>query len=181
MDQAMLSAMREEAIKGGVNRPKNASAISLALMKEDWFWNSLDENSPFGNDQGADASSAFRSWRSAHPAGNPVDFARELLEGWGTGFDKWNQAKANLVLPIPNEAFFTVRMGDEALIAIAFAQLVDEGYISPELHGFALKAIHNEKLPNMNNFMVKGEREDRLRKMESVLEKSPTAPTKSDN
>lgn len=66
------------------------------------------------------------------------------------------------------------------VIATAFGQLMDEGYVDPELATLARKAIANEK----NMVMVKrwtdpDQREARLAILESVLNKAPQVAPQS--
>jgi len=52
------------------------------LMKDDFYWDIVDENAPFGSDAGSDAFSQFRNWRKFNPTASPVDFVNQLLESW---------------------------------------------------------------------------------------------------
>jgi uncharacterized protein YfeS len=57
------------------NYPKGAR-----FLKEEFYWSCFDENSPFGNDGGADAFSFFQDWRKENPTANPVEFLDRFLE-----------------------------------------------------------------------------------------------------
>jgi uncharacterized protein YfeS len=39
--------------------PKTAHPNAQALMKEDFFWSSIDESAPFGSDGGSDAMKVY--------------------------------------------------------------------------------------------------------------------------
>ena len=53
------------------------------LLKEDFYWNPVQEGSPFGNDDGYDAFYTFNEWRKLNQNQSPVVFINKLIEDWG--------------------------------------------------------------------------------------------------
>ena len=62
--------------------PQTAKPIAKALMKEDFFWSSIDDSGPFGSDAGSDAAYGFYHWRSTHPDDPPLTYLQQLINGW---------------------------------------------------------------------------------------------------
>src|SRR5277367_4726427 len=75
-ESALLLARSAESIDSSdeytVSRER-AHPNAVELMKEEWFWSIIDENSPFGNDDGADALAIYRRWRAANPEERTID------------------------------------------------------------------------------------------------------------
>ncbi len=61
---------------------KNAHPKAKELLKDDFYWNPIEEFSPFGNDDGSDAFHGFREWRQDHKNHSPVKFIEQLLISW---------------------------------------------------------------------------------------------------
>jgi uncharacterized protein YfeS len=157
-------------------RKDKASQTALRLLPEDWFWSITDEDSPFGNDDGADALAHYRKWRRANQNSSPVTGVAEVCERLAVPFEQWktttHKAIAGDVWP---SNFFATGPGDQMVIAIALGQLVDEGYVDSQLCQLGLQAVHNEQVPKMyERWVSPKERQERLAVMESVLLKAPT-------
>ena len=177
--------LMEEAQKRGPDpdyEPSKVRAHPVArkLMNEDFFWNILDDNAPFGNDDGADTLSYWRKWRRANPHGKVMDFIADIFQRYDVSYPEWERKSGN-VAPIDFVGILTTSMGNNVVIATTFGQLMDEGYVEPELATLARKAIANEK----NMVMIKRwkepkEREKRLAILESIVDKAPqTSPPKA--
>ncbi|MEM6524039.1 MAG: hypothetical protein AAF693_09610 [Bacteroidota bacterium] len=61
----------------------NAHDNAKKILTEEFYWNPVEEGSPFGNDDGYDAFYSFYDWRKTNLSENPVKFIYELLESWG--------------------------------------------------------------------------------------------------
>lgn len=158
---------------------QRAHPISRKLMKENFFWDILDDNAPFGNDDGAEALPYWRKWRRANPHGKIMEFMKDIFEHYDISFSDWERKSGNFA-PFDFVGILTTSMGNNVVIATAFGQLMDEGYVDPELATLARKAIANEK----NMVMVKrwsdpAQREARLAILESVLNKAPQVAPQS--
>lgn len=150
------------------------------LMKEKFYWDILDENSPFGNDDGADALPYWRRWRKTNPDGDPATCVANLLQSWGISFLDWER-KGGSVNPFDWSGTLANEMGNNGVIGVAFGQLIDEGYVAPDLVAMARRAISNEM--NFALFKRLGNSEERKRRlamMKDVLDQAPQAPSKSE-
>lgn len=70
--------------------PETAHPKAKELLTEDFYWSSIDEDSPFGNDDGSDAFYGFRHWRNSNKTESPIVFLRELISEWGFPPFDWN-------------------------------------------------------------------------------------------
>lgn len=155
---------------------KRIHPAAKELMKADFLWDILDDDSPFGNDDGADTLGAWRKWRRINAHRNPQDFVGEIFQSYGISFQDWS-GKDGESLPLDTTGRLVTAMGDNTIIAIAFGQLMDEGYIEPTLTRLARKAISNEKKPGMyQRWRSPKERQERLTILESILGKAAQSP-----
>ncbi len=69
--------------------PELCHPAAARLLPDTFFWDCCDENSPFGNDEGADTLSAFRRWRGRYPDQHPFVFLEHLLESWQAANTHW--------------------------------------------------------------------------------------------
>ncbi|MTI19668.1 hypothetical protein E1176_01400, partial [Fulvivirga sp. RKSG066] len=58
------------------------SKQARTLLTQDFYWNPIDDFSPFGNDDGSDAFHYFREWRIKNKSSSPVTFLNQLLKEW---------------------------------------------------------------------------------------------------
>ena len=87
------------------------------------LWDCVNENAPFGSDEGADAYSEYRTWRASNPTA-PL-----------TACIQW----------IGNEADYPDTFTfDATIIATVLGQLVDEGRIDTDAKPFANRAIQRQ-------------------------------------
>lgn len=151
--------------------PKTANPKASAVMKEEWFWSSFDDLSPFGNDDGADAFHFFRDWRENNPQTEPTVFIMELERSWAMSFSHIKNDKEE-DLPSIEKTNWLYRNVDRAVIALAFGQIVLEGKISPKLKELGIKAIERTNTDFTMEGMSeenKAEYKKRLEKMEQIL------------
>ncbi|MDQ6786369.1 MAG: hypothetical protein M3033_06065 [Acidobacteriota bacterium] len=153
--------------------PNNSHPNAVAILTDEFYWDCADDNSPFGNDTGADTLADFREWREQHPTANPIEFLNQLLEQWEVTNDFWNVTDSNEAQQLWKEDEFSFRLRDESVIALAFGQLLIEGKVDAEPKRRALLAIERQLLSTMieNWEDFAEERVDRLEKMKAVLEK----------
>src|SRR5947209_15015532 len=70
--------------------PETAHPRARQLLAESIIWNYGDEDSPLGNDTGADTFAAYLNFRAAQPAGAVRDFIREQLAAFGIPDADWD-------------------------------------------------------------------------------------------
>ena len=153
--------------------PDNCHPKVAELLTDDFYWSQADDNSPLGNDTGADTFLDFREWREEHPTENSIKFLDKLLAEWEVENDFWDVTNDAEVQRLWEKDEFSLTQRDEVIIGLAFGQFVLEGKVDAESKRRALSAIERQSLPSMierwENFA--DERIERLGKMKTVLEK----------
>ncbi|MDP9194026.1 MAG: hypothetical protein M3P06_20210 [Acidobacteriota bacterium] len=145
--------------------------MARALLDESFFWDIADEGAPLGSDTGSDTLAAFREWRREHPRANPERFLKDLLADWGVKTAVVNRS-AEGIATILEKDHFSLLTHDDAVVALAFAQLVLEGGIAPSIRERALAAAVRQQLPEVVAFRgwtSPGERVARLEAVRRVL------------
>ena len=124
---------------------KEVHANVKKLMPEDWWYSQGDDFSPFGNDDGSDALYGFKEWRDTHIAIEPSLYFTELESDWNISFEQKDWTDYHQIKTAKNSSILYTGV-DYRIIAVAFAQFVLEGKISPALIGYAKKAIYRQIL-----------------------------------
>lgn len=151
---------------------ENGHSLAKELLKDDFFWSIADENSPLGNDDGADTLHSYQVWLKGNPTINRNVFLNKLLAGWEVKNDKWDLLSDRKIKNEMVKDEFSFFTRDNVVIALAFSQIVLEGKIDSEIKQKALWALerqqNNAVLDNWRNF--KEERLERLNKMKKAIE-----------
>lgn len=129
------------------NEPKQRSKRSCALMKEDFFWDCVDEDAPFGSDEGWEAYYSFRDWRSENPTAEVSEFFDAVMCERSAEYNETLTTDDAIIQSVksPKKAFLVKEYDpgvlDVSVIAICLGQLIDEGKIDPSIKKFANVAI----------------------------------------
>jgi uncharacterized protein YfeS len=153
--------------------PENCNPRATSLLTDDFYWDCADDNSPFGNDTGADTLAQYREWRVHNPQSNPILFLDQLLEDWEVSNDHWDVTDPADVKELLEEDQFSFIMRDDAIIGLAFGQLLLEGKVDVEVKRRANTALQRQALPAVlahRNWVDLHERLQRLGKMAKVIE-----------
>lgn len=154
--------------------PKDAHPNAAALMADSFYWSNSDENSPFGNDNGADTLSRFRKWIPQHQDEKPEVFIKEVCESFQAPFREWNEINpSDLNTILDWKKSYVMTTGDDIIISVAFAQLVIEGKVDNSLKRLAFIAIGKEEAPNTiksRGWVNPAERKQRLVQLKKVLQ-----------
>lgn len=152
--------------------PANAHPKARAALTDDYFWDCTDDNSPFGNDTGADVLAFFREWRPSHARGKPLRFLGQLLRDWEVNDDHWDVTDPAEVGRLVKQDKFSFQTRDEAIIALSFGQILLEGRVDPDVKHRALVALRRQGLPAAVERWPdehRAERRRRLAAMEAAL------------
>jgi len=151
---------------------------AVALMKEPFFWDSIDENAPFGNDAGSGAARNFCRWRKDHPLNAPITSLNEFLESWHMPLIAWDELDTNAIhrfITTPKDVIYLINQ-DEATIGTAFAQFVTEGRLNPTLKTHAERSLQRQMLPIvLRNIGTPGQqnlRKERFTKMLKIIQQA---------
>ena len=137
------------------NEPEKAHPRARKLMAEEFFWDCVDEEAPFGSDEGHDAYFEFRSWRSEHHSAPLVECLSWIMEGELDGYtdELASDECVEADLESPDDAFmadsydmFTL---DATVIATGLGQLIDEGRIDAEAKPYLRVAIARQMHPKV--------------------------------
>lgn len=127
--------------------PEHSHYKARAALTDAFFWDASDDTSPFGSETGRDVLEALRDFRDEQPRESPIQLLDELLARWEVENDHWNAVEAEEVQAIGEDDEYSLLTRDEAVIALAFAQVIVEGKIDPEVRRRAVFALKRQSLP----------------------------------
>lgn len=144
--------------------PEHSHFRARAALTDAFFWDASDDTAPFGSETGRDVLDALRDFRDEHPRESPVQLLDELLGRWEVVNDHWDAIEADEVQALGEDDEYSLLTRDEAVIALAFAQVVVEGQVDPEVRRRAMLALKRQSLPAL----LHGWGERRLARAERV-------------
>jgi uncharacterized protein YfeS len=127
--------------------PEDAHPRAKALLTDAFFWDLTDEASPFGNETGADTLAAYRDHRAEEESGDTLGFLKTLLDRWEVADAHWNAIDQQEVEEAGRSDEWSLLTRDEIIVALAFAQLIEDGEIDGEVRRRAILATHRQELP----------------------------------
>jgi uncharacterized protein YfeS len=123
------------------------------ILDDPFYWEEANDFSPHGNDTGADLLSDYRKWSTNHPSGDPLAFLRELVASWSFRDDS-------------TDPMFRA-ISDEAVVALAFAELKIRGVCHPAVADLAKQAAKRQREEALR--VADGPiRQDRLKSLELI-------------
>ena len=158
--------------------PERCHPAACHLLPDAFFWDCTEENSPFGNDEGADTLSSFRRWRQQHPDLHPFLFLDRLLADWEVINEGWNVIEADQVQRIIEQDEYSPLVRDDVIIAAAFGQVLLDGVCAADVKERAMTAMRRQALPVMIAFRGWADAEarvSRLMRMQAVLSSVTTS------
>ena len=123
------------------------------LLDDPFFWEQANDFAPHGNDTGADLLSDYREWFKRQPSGNPMEFYKSLMSGWGFSRETSD--------PMIRGAL------DEAAVALAFAELKLRAKCDPAVLDLAKQAVGRQRQEALSATDWPS-REDRLKSLERI-------------
>lgn len=137
------------------NEPETAHPRARELMTEESLWDCVDEEAPFGSDEGHDAYYEFRNWRETNKKKNLKACLSWIMDGQLKKYNEqlYSDETIERDLEDPDESFladaydmFTL---DATVIATALGQLLDEGRIDAEAKPYVHVAINRQIHPKV--------------------------------
>lgn len=155
--------------------PATAHPVARELLPMPYFWDWGDQDSPLGNDIGADTFAAYLEFRRTRPAGTVDEFISHELAALDLAEDGWHAGDEEHYLDHGNadDKYAEIITRDDFIIALAFAQLVLEGTIDPLVKQNAIAALNQEATQAVLEFRGGGAedlRRDQLHDLRAVLE-----------
>lgn len=150
--------------------PESAHPHAARLLVEPFYWDVQDENSPFGNDRGAEVLEAYRAAIGEDDEPDGSELLDELLQEWDVDRD--------FAADIPDEELayrlerehFHIFTYDDAVVALAFAELVFLGNASPEMASAAIKCLKRQATPEVVEFRGWSDPAERRARCEEMIE-----------
>jgi uncharacterized protein YfeS len=132
------------------NEPETAHPRARELMTEESLWDCVDEEAPFGSDEGNDAYYEFRAWRKRNKKKNLTACLSWIMDGKLQNYtdELFSDETIERDLDDPDESFladdYDVFTLDTTVIATALGQLLDEGRIDAEAKPYVRVAINRQ-------------------------------------
>ena len=152
---------------------KHAHPNAQKLMTDEFLWSSIEESSPFGNDDGADAIYKFHEWRKSNETENPLRFIEYLLKEWNYSVYDYSRTDSTKI----KEFIASKNIGDriylgidDLIIATGFGQFIMEGKIDQDLKNLTLTALHRQTKSFSINLFDTNYRVKRLKQLERMIE-----------
>lgn len=137
------------------------------ILNDPFFWDSMDDYAPHGNDTGADLLHDFLLWRKTHLTVDVAHFLQRLLEEWG--FNKRRLARLRKPVSTWTEADeIMLCLYDEATVAAAFAQLKLEAKCDAKVREAALASIARQLDPTVATHFGWSIPEERIQRLELI-------------
>lgn len=126
---------------------ENASLNAQKIMTDNFYWDMIDEFSPFGNDVGNDTFYIYYDWKKDNPDKNGTDFLSHDLKEINLDDFDLNITEKEMVqqnVQKMNNQYLDLNRIDNEIISLAFTQLFLDGKIESEVKQLSLKAIERE-------------------------------------
>ena len=150
--------------------PDVAHPNAKRLLKAAFYWNIGDDDSPFGNDTGTDTLAFYRAW--IEESDEDEDFLLQLFDEWEVDWERAETIPDAELEDRLEEEHFDILTYDDAVIAMAFAQLVLEGSPSRVVAALAMRSLKRQSLPEVIAFRGwpdPAERKERCAEMLQVM------------
>lgn len=128
-----------------------------AIIKNDFYFDCVDDFAPFGNDDGADALSSLEEWYKEKGRGKIVNWLYRFIDGFGFKFkSKWVSTFTELddIIWLESEDAAFMGIMDRAIIGVGLGQCKITGFINPELKAVVLAAFAREKLIHQHDLKL---------------------------
>ncbi len=150
--------------------PDTAHPNAARLLKDPFYWDVADENSPFGNDSGADALEFYRAAIDADPELDSSGFLDELFEEWDVDRDFAEGVPDEELAHRLDREHFHILTYDDVVIAVAFAEIVFLGNASAEMAAAAIRSLKRQSLQEVLEFRGWSDPAERVSRCEDMMD-----------
>ena len=126
---------------------EDAHPRARTALTDAFFWDASDPCGPFGDETGLDVLEALRDFRDEEPEGSPIPLLGALLERWEIADEGWDVVDPGEVQALGEADELGLLTRDEAILALAFSELIVSGRIDPEVRRRAMLALARQSLP----------------------------------
>src|SRR5512140_1927187 len=109
--------------------PEDAHPRAREALTDAFFWDLSEPCGPFGDETGREVLDAFRDYRDEHPGGSALALLGELLAQWEIADASWDVIDEAEVEALGAEDELGLLLRDEAIVALAFAEILVDGRI----------------------------------------------------
>ena len=144
----------ENPVGGAYCDRAKAHPEAVRLMPEDFFWNTADDFTPFGSDEGSESYHSWREWRQQNPTSSSFEYIAGILDGRPQDYNDALLEAARIEAALdphnyddedPFETSYDPWTLDVTIIATGLSQLVDEGRIDPETKPLMRTAVKRQR------------------------------------
>ena len=146
--------------------PRDVSPKVQSLLKEAFFWELVNETSPFGGDFGADARVCFLMWREKNPEKNPMNFVLSEIESYGRQSDYIQVENEEELKSLFADSKLDPFAQDWIIIATAFTQFMIEERIDEEMLKQAVISVRRQSYSSVLEYWMSSVRETRVHKLD---------------
>ena len=151
---------------------KQAHPKARALLNKAFYWDERDKNSPLGNETGRDTGAKYQEWCSYERRAGVRRFLEELMQGLGVADSEWDVLDPERLLSQLKQDSFQILTRDDLALGLAFAQMILDGKVDPEVKRIAQLAAERQSLDDVIAFRRwrnPKQRKARLLHMQGVL------------
>jgi uncharacterized protein YfeS len=150
--------------------PETAHPNAAKLLKAPFYWDVADENSPFGNDSGADALEFYRAALDSNAELDTSEFLDELFEEWDLDRDFAEGVPDEELAHRLDREHFHILTYDDTIVAVAFAEVMFLGNASTEIAAAAIKCLKRQCLPEVLQFRGWSDPAERVGRCEEMMD-----------
>jgi uncharacterized protein YfeS len=103
------------------------------ILDSPFFWSSIDDFSPNGNDTGADVLGIYQEWRKKNRIKSGILFFEQLMSNW------------RVQLPLSDNDEFSRETYEKSIVGLVFAQIKVDGKCESKIRELALDTIQKIK------------------------------------
>lgn len=151
---------------------KQAHPKARTCLNKAFYWNEGDANSPLGSETGHDTGSAYEVWCRDKRRAGVRRFLEQLMQGWGLADTDWDLLDVERLQAQLQQDAFQILTRDDMVIGLAFAQMILEGKVDPEVKRIAQLAVQRQSLEAVlvnRGWDNPKQRKARLKHMRDVL------------
>ena len=149
--------------------PQNSHRRARELLTDSFFWDFYDENTPLGNDTGADTFAIYRQWRTKHPTSSVQLFIKQLLIDWEIDNINWPLNDGAQLQEALEKNYFSILTTDDFMIALAMTQLILEGQVDQEVRDMAYNCVQRQTTNTVISFRGWTNVEERISRLRKIL------------
>src|SRR5580692_5395575 len=116
---------------------KHAHSKARTLLNKAFYWDDSEADSPLGNETGRDTATSYREWCSDKRRAGVRRFLEQLMQGWALADTDWDVLDIERLQSQLQQDAFQILTRDDMVIGLAFAQMILEGKIDPEVKRIA--------------------------------------------